>query len=191
MLTGEHDVDKKWMKEVQTAKDCPHRLQRDDTGHHFPNTLVVPRFHVDGWTLEAYQALFTPDSSIFKKFVDLVSLSLQSHQLDGFVLDAGYLNFRAPWRAGMIALFKALGAATKAQSKLFILVVPVRFLPKAGCNALSNAFRREMVWGGQKFIFFRIQPHNATLYGTTQYKIQPFSSCPDLSLSLTQNDELF
>lgn len=129
MLTGEHDVDKKWMNDLQNAKNCPHRLQRDDTGHHFPGTLVVPRFHVEGWTLEAYQALFTPGSPTFKKFVDLVALSLQSHHLDGFVLDAGYLNFRAPWRDGMIALFKALGEATKVQSKLFILVVPVRFCP--------------------------------------------------------------
>ena len=47
-LTGEHDVDKSWMKEVRGI---------DSNGK--PIGRILPRFAVEGWDKQAYQELMT------------------------------------------------------------------------------------------------------------------------------------
>jgi hypothetical protein len=107
---------------------CPHRVKRDDTGSHFPRTMILPRFLVEGWALEAYQALFAPKSEVAKRFVELLVSTVNQHDFDGLVLDAGYLNARAPWREHLIAVLRSLGDKLHQDGKLFVLVIPVRNL---------------------------------------------------------------
>jgi chitinase domain-containing protein 1 len=123
-VTGEHDINAKWVTEIRESKPCPHRLKRDDNGNHFPRTQILPRFLIEGWTLEGYQALFTADGPVAKQFLKLLVSTVQQHDFDGLVLDAGYLNLRSPWRGGLIALMKSLGRALHQEGKLFVLVIP-------------------------------------------------------------------
>lgn len=47
-LTGEHDVDKSWMKEVRGIDSNGKLIGR-----------ILPRFAVEGWDKQAYQELMT------------------------------------------------------------------------------------------------------------------------------------
>jgi len=128
LFNGEADINVSWLKELKEAPTCPHRVKRDDTGPSFPKMQILPRFLVEGWDLDGYQALFAPKSALAKKFIDLLVSTVRKLSFDGLVLDAGYLNARAPWREHLIAVMRSLGAALHKENKLFVLVIPVRLL---------------------------------------------------------------
>lgn len=125
-MNGEADINTSWLAELKENPVCPHRVKRDSPGASFPKMQVLPRFLVEGWDLEGYQALFAPKSAVAKRFVELLVSTVRKHSFDGLVLDAGYLNARAPWRDQLMEVMRSLGDALHKENKLFVLVIPVR-----------------------------------------------------------------
>jgi hypothetical protein len=130
-LNGDHDIRQSWVDGIRKAdqeKVCPHRAKRDGLSAKFPNTKILPRFLIEGWGIEGYQALFAAKSPLAKKFIDLLVSTVTEHSFDGLVLDAGYLNARAPWRPNLIAVLTTLAKRLHDKNLLFVLVIPVRLL---------------------------------------------------------------
>ena len=118
---------------------CPHRAKRDGLAINFPGTKILPRFLIEGWGMDGYQALFSADSPLAKKFIDMLLSTVTQFSFDGLVLDAGYLNMRAPWRPHLISVLKSLAKALHEKDLLFVLVIPVRSIRR-----YQEVFMREM-----------------------------------------------
>lgn len=114
------------MAEVRSQPACPHRLKRDTTGGSFGRTQIVPRIIIDGWSSEDFDNLFNPSHPLGADVIKAALAFVKKHNFDGIVLDAGYISFRLPHRDAIIGFVSQLGDALRAESRLFVLVVPVR-----------------------------------------------------------------
>lgn len=153
VITGEHDVNKKWISELRSQPACPHQLKRDTTGGSFGRTQIVPRFLIEGWKREEFDQLFSPESTVGAEVIKAVLSVLKKYKFDGMVLDAGYINLRGPIRSGAINFLQTLGDSLKAESMLFVLVIPVRpiFCPS---SPLSSRFYLLLQCLGPSKVFF-------------------------------------
>lgn len=127
-------MDQKWVRAVrdlEVTQSCPHRVKRDASATTITNTKIIPRFLIDGFDLTAYEDLFAADGQLAMKFADLLVKTVRQYDFDGLVLDAGYLNFRTPWREQMIKTMILVSKRLHEHNLIFTLVIPVRraFLP--------------------------------------------------------------
>lgn len=147
-VSGEHDINTKWLSEMKSVPTCPHRVKRDRAGG-FGRTQIVPRFLIEGWSREEFGQLFNPQHTFGDEVIQTVLVFLRKHNFDGMVLDSGHINLRVPHRDAIIAFFNRWGDALRADGKLFILVIPVRppisstprskllYLRNTSCSLLS------------------------------------------------------
>lgn len=104
-LTGGHDVDHNWIKEISDQVDGRH-------------VKVVPRFQFQGWTQMDYQMLITELNEV-DSLVDTLILECSKQGFDGLVLEASYIIL-------LRNLVMRLGAKLHDQSQELILVLSPR-----------------------------------------------------------------
>ncbi|CAG8566667.1 10325_t:CDS:2 [Cetraspora pellucida] len=105
-LTGSHDVDHDWIKEISSQVDGQRRVK------------VVPRFQFQGWTQIDYQMLITELNEV-DSLVNTLSLECRKQGFDGLVLEASYVIL-------LRNFIMRLGAKLHDQYQELILVLPPR-----------------------------------------------------------------
>ncbi|XP_045621654.1 chitinase domain-containing protein 1 [Procambarus clarkii] len=73
IITGDHDIDQGWMKEVRKAGK---RV----------NVKIVPRILFDGWQLHDFREFFDSENQRYKLAIDIINM-IKMHHLDGIVLE--------------------------------------------------------------------------------------------------------
>ncbi|KAG9290903.1 hypothetical protein G9A89_011053 [Geosiphon pyriformis] len=102
-LSGGHDVDQNWIKEVRIEIDGQKRGK------------IVPRFRSEGWAEHDYKALLTEFNSI-KAFTKVLVEECRKQNFDGLVLEMGIPTL-------LRDVIQELGDALHKQSKELILVI--------------------------------------------------------------------
>ncbi|CAG8700983.1 9661_t:CDS:2, partial [Scutellospora calospora] len=105
-LTGGHDVDQGWIKDIRVQVDGQRRGK------------VVPRFQFQNWNQMDYQMLVNELSEV-NSLVDTLSFECRNQGFDGLVLEASYPVL-------LRNLIMRLGTKLHNQSQEFILVLPPR-----------------------------------------------------------------
>jgi hypothetical protein len=80
IITGEHDVDVSWMKEVKT-----HDLRGDVVGR------ILPRFTFEGWDKSAYQEL-SQSNEAMNEIIRMIIEQVKYTPHSGSVLIAGNMD---------------------------------------------------------------------------------------------------
>ncbi|XP_062974819.1 chitinase domain-containing protein 1 isoform X2 [Elgaria multicarinata webbii] len=123
-LTGLHDADQGWMKEVKkNAK----------------NIKIVPRILFEGWTYQDFESVFDSEDEIEELSNNMVQVA-KSENFDGFVAEV-WSQLGNQKQTGLIHLLTHLSEALhRAQLKL-MLVIPPAVMP--GSNQLGVFTKKE------------------------------------------------
>lgn len=70
-ITGEHDIDEKWLENVRHLND---------------QVKIVPRIIFESWSQDQFRALFENIENLYK-FVNYIADFIEKHQFDGIVLE--------------------------------------------------------------------------------------------------------
>ncbi|XP_042302277.1 chitinase domain-containing protein 1 isoform X1 [Sceloporus undulatus] len=123
-LTGLHDVDQGWMKEVKkNAK----------------NIKIVPRILFEGWSYQDFESVFNSEDEIEELTNNMVQVA-KSENFDGFVAEV-WSQLGNQKQTGLIHLLTHLSEALRQARLKLILVIPPAVMP--GSNQLGTFTKKE------------------------------------------------
>ncbi|XP_017782711.1 PREDICTED: chitinase domain-containing protein 1 [Nicrophorus vespilloides] len=112
ILTGTHDIDAKWMKEVKAVN---------------PKVKLVPRVLFEGWTGQEFISLLTREAEI-AALANTLNYACKKYKLDGFVLEIWSQLAGRVKHDLVVNMINLIGKNMKGAGYEIILVVP----PKRG-----------------------------------------------------------
>uniref|UniRef100_A0A8D0CEA9 Chitinase domain-containing protein 1 n=1 Tax=Salvator merianae TaxID=96440 RepID=A0A8D0CEA9_SALMN len=123
-LTGLHDADQGWMKEVRrNAK----------------NIKIVPRILFEAWTYQDFESVFTSEDEIEELSNSMIQVA-KSENFDGFVVEV-WSQLGNQKKTGLIHLLTHLSDALHQAQLQMILVIPPAVMP--GTNQLGMFTKKE------------------------------------------------
>nr|XP_060625028.1 chitinase domain-containing protein 1 isoform X1 [Anolis sagrei ordinatus]XP_060625038.1 chitinase domain-containing protein 1 isoform X1 [Anolis sagrei ordinatus]XP_060625046.1 chitinase domain-containing protein 1 isoform X1 [Anolis sagrei ordinatus]XP_060625056.1 chitinase domain-containing protein 1 isoform X1 [Anolis sagrei ordinatus] len=123
-LTGLHDADQGWMKEVKkNAK----------------NIKIVPRILFEGWSYQDFESVFNSEDEIEELSDNMVQVA-KNENFDGFVAEV-WSQLGNQKKTGLIHLLTHLSEALHRARLKLILVIPPAVMP--GTNQLGPFTKKE------------------------------------------------
>ncbi|XP_061466060.1 chitinase domain-containing protein 1 isoform X2 [Rhineura floridana] len=123
-VTGLHDADQGWMKEVR---------------NNAKNIKIVPRILFEGWTYHDFESVFGSEDEIEELSNNLIQVA-KKENLDGFVAEV-WSQLGNQKQTGLIHLLTHLSEAFHQVQLKIILVIPPAVMP--GTNQLGRFTRKE------------------------------------------------
>ncbi|XP_060132375.1 chitinase domain-containing protein 1 isoform X2 [Zootoca vivipara] len=123
-VTGLHDADQGWMKEVKkNAK----------------NIKIVPRLLFEGWTYHDFESVFVSEDEIEELSSNLIQIA-KNENFDGFVAEV-WSQLGNQKQTGLIHLLTHLSEALHQARLKLMLVIPPTVMP--GTNQLGSFTKKE------------------------------------------------
>nr|XP_028590637.1 chitinase domain-containing protein 1 isoform X1 [Podarcis muralis]XP_028590646.1 chitinase domain-containing protein 1 isoform X1 [Podarcis muralis]XP_028590657.1 chitinase domain-containing protein 1 isoform X1 [Podarcis muralis]XP_028590668.1 chitinase domain-containing protein 1 isoform X1 [Podarcis muralis]XP_028590676.1 chitinase domain-containing protein 1 isoform X1 [Podarcis muralis] len=123
-VTGLHDADQGWMKEVKkNAK----------------NIKIVPRILFEGWTYHDFESVFDSEDEIEELSSNLIQIA-KNENFDGFVAEV-WSQLGNQKQTGLIHLLTHLSEALHQVRLKLMLVIPPTVMP--GTNQLGSFTKKE------------------------------------------------
>jgi len=79
-----------------------------------------------GWGPAQFNVLWSKSTEDMKAIIGMMVQEVKSQNLDGLVLEVGFLSYREDSREGIMRFMKSLSKQLREISAKFILVIPVR-----------------------------------------------------------------
>ncbi|XP_042225616.1 chitinase domain-containing protein 1-like isoform X2 [Homarus americanus] len=109
-ITGDHDIDQGWLKEVRKAGKSV-------------NVKIVPRILFDGWQAHDFRELFDSEIQRSKLANDIISM-IRMHHLDGIVLEIWSQMPTRELLENLPNFVRELAVKIRNAGYTFILVIP-------------------------------------------------------------------
>nr|XP_033784166.1 chitinase domain-containing protein 1 [Geotrypetes seraphini] len=123
-ITGLHDADKGWIKDVKK---------------NLKSTLIVPRILFDGWSYQDFESLFGSEDEIEELSSAMVQTA-KNEKFDGFVVEV-WSQLGGQKREELVHMLTHLAEALHQATLKLILVVPPSVAP--GTNQLGMFGKKE------------------------------------------------